>query len=177
MHGGYIGTMEAISNGANKSINKNLRLYTAVGELESLYNEYTKMTAFLKEKNFPGLVFNSGVVKHSGHSGVKAEGVTRGMQFIFKKPVIVLTRETLQKYAGTYKQKDGEEELNFSVNGDTLELNHTDSSTPLSAQTNVKFYHTGEFLEFEFQVSGEEVTVLRETFNGEMKFVKINVDK
>jgi len=61
-----------------------VRLYMAVGGFEnvSLFREWEGV---LKKRNYEGLKLNTKVLEGIGHSGSKAEGYTRGIQWVFDK--------------------------------------------------------------------------------------------
>lgn len=71
---------------AVKSRDKSLRLFMAEGELESSLPDLYKFVEFMESQQFPALSYQSKILEGIGHSGVIAEGITRGLQFVFKRP-------------------------------------------------------------------------------------------
>ena len=60
------------------------RLYVAVGEVEELRGPVTGFVDWLRDQRFPGLSWTAETVAGAGHSGVKAQGNTRGLQYLFR---------------------------------------------------------------------------------------------
>ena len=60
-----------------------VRLYMAVGGLENV-PLFKKWEEVLRSRNYSGLKLDTKVLEGIGHSGSKAEGYTRGMQWVFK---------------------------------------------------------------------------------------------
>jgi len=54
-------------------------------------------------KEVRGLEIETRVLEGSGHSGGKAEGYSRGLQFVFAKPFVAVDAAVLDQYAGTYQ--------------------------------------------------------------------------
>jgi len=61
------------------------RLYVAVGEREDLRGPVTEFTDWLGRQQYPDLTWTHEIVAGAGHSGVKAQGNTRGLQYLFRE--------------------------------------------------------------------------------------------
>lgn len=62
------------------------RMFIAVSELEELLPPVMSLVEHFRKTKYPGLTWASHVVEGARHSGVKAEGNTRGLQYVFKSP-------------------------------------------------------------------------------------------
>ena len=79
-----------------------VRLYMGVGEFEGV-TDFQKFVDHLKAQNYKGLELKSRVLDNIGHGGTKPEGYTRGLQWVFEKPAVKLSKGALDKYIGTYE--------------------------------------------------------------------------
>jgi hypothetical protein len=144
-----------------------VRLFMAVGELEQV-GSFKKFADQLKKRSYEGLRMETRVLENIGHSGTKAEGYTRGLQFVFARPSLTVAPEVLDQYIGTY-------ELNpaftakIQKESDHLVLKTPDNATVvLHAESETDFYLKGTYLFVRFkkddasQLVGMEV----EQFNG-----------
>ena len=60
--------------------------------------------SFVKRlKKYEGLQFETKVIENTGHSGNKAEGFTRGLQYVFARPSLSLDPAILKQYVGEYE--------------------------------------------------------------------------
>jgi predicted alpha/beta superfamily hydrolase len=79
-----------------------VRLFMAQGEAEGNVENFQKWTNLLKSHNYKGLEMQTRVLENTGHSGTKAEGYTRGLQWAFKRPEVQLADAVLKQYVGSY---------------------------------------------------------------------------
>jgi predicted alpha/beta superfamily hydrolase len=156
---------------AEKKLPLDARLYMAHGDLE-YPGPFERFAEHLKKRQYKGLQLQTRILDHTGHSGTKAEGYTRGLQWVFDRPSLKLSPEILNNYSGSYQ-----------VGNDTLRLvndaNRLVAITPdnnrivLDAETESDFYIKGQFLNVHFKkdesgkISGFEM----EQFEGG-RFVK-----
>ena len=180
----YILTSPAIgwSNGIINSYEKKftdpqkpIKLSMAIGGYEDV-DYFQKFVENLKEKNYPGLKLNSFVIDGIGHSGGKAEGFTRGLQFVFDKGDVFVEPDILKKYTGTYQipasfqakihLEDNHLFVDIPGNGDRI----------LYASNNTDFYIIGQYLKVHFQNDDEgNITGLQvETYDNKFFMKKVD---
>ena len=66
------------------NINKT-NLYMAIGERDSNLAGFKEALELFEQRNYNGLNYHAEIFKNMGHSSVKGNGNTRGLQFLFKK--------------------------------------------------------------------------------------------
>jgi hypothetical protein len=121
------------------------RLFMAVGELEDVAG-FQKFADQLKARNYQELSLQTRVLENTGHSGTKAEGYTRGLQFVFARPSLKLDAAILAQYAGAY-QLNPETKILLSVENDHLVAQGPDNrKVVLHAETEKDFYIPGQYL-------------------------------
>ncbi len=136
--------------------NKNLKakLFMGIGEYEQADN-FQKFSNLLEEKKFADLKFKAKVIMGAGHSGGKAEGFTRGLQFAFEKTPIQLNGNNLSNYIGDYRSTDEDtisiEAKNKNLTAHSVQL----GSVNLHAETENDFYSIGQFLLLHFKRNEE----------------------
>lgn len=79
----------------------NAKVYMAVGGYENA-GQFEEFVNLIKSRNYEGLQIDSKILDGIGHSGSKAEGYTRGLQYVFALPDIKVPEEILNTYAGNY---------------------------------------------------------------------------
>ena len=154
------------SDYAEKNSDLSANVYMVIGEYEDV-EEFMNFTDCLKKRNYSGFKLESTVVKGMGHSGQKAEGFTRGMQFVYARPSLKLPNEILDKYTGTYDVQG--KNVKFVIEDGNLVLRDMNNSRMVwNAQTSKDFYLTGayQFLHFMEDQSGKITGVKVEFFNG-----------
>ncbi len=77
--------LKHIQGFAEKVKKSNTRMYLAVGNRDSNLAGYEEALTFFKENNFKGLTYQAQVFDNMGHSSIKGNGNTRGLQFLFKR--------------------------------------------------------------------------------------------
>jgi len=154
------------------------RLFIAVGELEDLYQPVMKLVSTLRLRDFPGLTWTSHVVKGAGHSGVKADGDTRGLQFVFQRADLALAADELRPYLGTYQSTSGPTAIQVGIEDGKLRAQLADGSQSwiLSAQDQTHFYYEGSFLNVSMILGegGLATGFTAETYGKTEAFRKVN---
>lgn len=143
------------------------RLYMAIGGYENV-PMLEKFYNLLKERNYKNLSIGYNVIDGIGHSGSKADGYTRGLQFVFERPSLNLDNSLLEQYTGTYEISPG-----FSVDV-KVENGHLIANVPfsgkqvLSAESETDFYMKGQYLFVHFKKddSGKVTGFQLETYGG-----------
>jgi pimeloyl-ACP methyl ester carboxylesterase len=137
---------------ANKKLNRPVRVYMTVGDVERNRPYYESMANFFVKKNYQNVSIRSKVLENTGHSGTKGETFARGLQYIFEKPKLKLDDATLNKYVGKYAL----------ANGTSVELKNENNhlvfdfspafKDDLFAASSTEFYSTAEFLNLTFKL-------------------------
>jgi len=127
-----------------------VRLSMAVGGYEDV-DSFQKFADNLKEKNYNGLALETFVLDGFGHSGGKAEGYSRGLQYVFKIKPLILSDYILDQYVGTYQ-------INPLVKINVIkESNNLIGETPgggrlkLNAESETDFFVIGQYLKAHFE--------------------------
>ena len=136
-------------NFSKKNTGLPVRLFMAHGEMEDPA-PFLRFVDTLKKRQYAGLELQTRILDNTDHSGTKAEGYARGLQWVFARPSLKLPETILNKYAGTYL-----------VGTDTLKLigesNRLIAIAPgnnrftLDAATENDFYLKGQFLQLHFK--------------------------
>ncbi len=122
------------------------RLYIAEGGLETGLTEFKKFVISLQTQKINGLTIENKILENTGHSGGKAEGYSRGLQFAYKKNKIILPPKIFRQYCGRYQIQD-----NIIVDI-VEEKNHLIVKFPdglqftLNAETQYNLYVHGQFM-------------------------------
>jgi predicted alpha/beta superfamily hydrolase len=135
---------------AEKNSKLPVRLYIAYGGYEDAAS-FQNFIDTLKNMNFTGLEFRSNEIEGMGHSGAKAEGFSRGLQFAFSRPTIKLSDDILKQYTGTYKLAP-DIIIKIAVdNGHLLVMAPDNKKYILQAESEKDFYTKGSFNEAHFE--------------------------
>jgi predicted alpha/beta superfamily hydrolase len=140
---------------SNKNKQLPVRLFMAVGALEEV-SVFQKWEATLKSRNYSGLQLQTKVLENIGHSGTKAEGYTRGIQWAFKRAAISLSPAQLNSYVGTYVVEN--QTFRMEIEKDALVAVIGNEKLKLSAQTSQDFYYPGTFFNLHFVKEKDKVT-------------------
>ncbi len=160
---------------AGKKLDKSVRVYMTVGDVERGRPVFEKMADYFSVKQYQNVSVRSKVLENTGHSGTKGETFARGLQYIFEKPRLKLDDLALNKYAGKYQ----------FPNGGSIELKNENSQlvfyfSPtfkygLFAASPTEFYSTSEFFNVNFKSNGEKVEGLElARYNNNQFLKKIN---
>jgi len=134
----------------------NAKLFITSSEYEeemttaSLYEKFIRQ---LKASNYKGLKLETLVVEKMGHATQYSYAVSRGLQFVFSRPDIMLDSLLLNEYVGNY-------EFGMSVirSGNSIYVIIPNGKIRLHAETKDRFYVNG--------ASG--VTVFKRDINGKV---------
>ena len=127
-----------------------VRLFVAQGELEGGVPRFEKFMKLLVSRNYPGFSIRSKVLDNMGHSGGKAEGYTRGLQFVFERPSLILSSGALDQFVGKYSITDKNTITLSKKNGHLAALMPDNNIVELFAETETDFYAKGFFLSVHF---------------------------
>jgi len=121
-----------------------VKLYMAIGSYEDTVL-LQKFVDKIKSRHYEGLNMQNDVIENKGHSGAKAEGFSRGLQFVFSRPYIELNSKILGQYVGTY-QYDPENQIKIVVEKNHLTFtNPDDRKFILWAESPQDFFTKGFF--------------------------------
>ena len=160
---------------AEKNSSLPVKLFMAQGELEGGVPQFQKFVDNLKAREFKDFSMQSRILEHMGHSGGKAEGYTRGLQFVFGRPSLMLTDNILNKYTGIYEFGNGASVKMMKEKSRLIAQLPSGEKVVLYAATETNFYREGGFLNVHFRKddSGNVSGVQFEQYNGETFLKKI----
>jgi len=150
------------------------KLFMAIGEYEDVKN-FQRYTDHLKERNYNRFEIKTRILDGIGHSGTKAEGYTRGLQFAFEKIPFAVNMNSLDKYIGTYSISP-QYKINIYKENESLIANTPfNERLKLYAENEKDFFVKGQylFLHFNENESGKITGFQIEHFNGQEIFKKI----
>ncbi len=126
------------------------KVFMAIGAYENV-PEFQKFVDQLKEEKYKGFELQTKVLEGMGHSGGKAEGYTRGLQFVYEKPSLKLAADVLDQYAGEY-ELNPQVRIAIEREGDHLVGIVPDNpKIVVRAETDTDFYVVGAYLRIHFQ--------------------------
>ncbi len=105
----------------------------------------------LKAENYEGLELQTMVEEGMGHSGAKAEGYSRGLQFVYANPIVNVDPKVLDQYVGEYEINP---QFHVKVERDGNQLVGIAPGSPsmtLYAKSEKDFYTKGQYLVVHFQ--------------------------
>lgn len=149
------------------AIKQKTRAWLAWGNLET--NRDTENFAKkIAAKKFANLELGYAAVNNAGHASVNPECYTRGLQYIYAKPELQLSKHALAKLTGNYKATDENDLLNFSARDGNLLINFSDgASFTLSAASNNEFYLKGNAIDYKFTLNNQaQATSVIQYFRG-----------
>lgn len=136
----------------NKS-NPSAKLFMCIGGVERSVPAFEKLSKFLADRNYKSLQIQSRVLENTGHSGTKGEGYARGLQYVFERPSIKLSKEQINKLTGNYKAENGNDVQVKSEDSQLVIYFGSNNKYLLNAATSNDFYSTAEFLEMHFKIN------------------------
>ncbi len=87
---------------ARSGLPKPVKVFMGVGEYEDVAG-FERLAATIRGYGLAGLDLETRVIAGAGHSGAKAEGFTRGLQFAFARPCASVPPDALSRLAGEYE--------------------------------------------------------------------------
>lgn len=142
---------------AEKKLNKPVRLYMTVGDVERGRPIFEKMAAYMTDKRYQNVSIHPKVLENTGHSGTKGETYARGLQYIFERPKLKLADAVLNKYTGSYKTSNGNA-IDIKIEDNQLALYFgPNNKYSLFAATESDFYATSEFLNIHFKMNNNNI--------------------
>ena len=159
---------------ANKS-NPPAKLFMCVGGVEKSVPGFQKLTKYLDDRHYGSLQTQSKVLDNTGHSGTKGEGFARGLQFVFKRPLLQLSDAILDKYVGRYQLPNGSIAEIKRENNQLFLYSSANDKFPLFAASEKEFYSTSQFLNLKFKYDDNKNIIAAdvETFGGTVSVKKL----
>ncbi len=157
---------------SEKNTSLPVRLFIGWGSYED-QTVFQKFVDVLKSRNYKDFNLSTYEVQGCGHSGAKAYGFTKGFQFLYEKPSIIVDTTILQQYAGDYEIAPN---MIVKLN---VEDGHLVAHEPsgikiiLYSESDSDFYAKGIFLTGHFvkDQNGKVTGISVEQYNGKM-FIK-----
>jgi hypothetical protein len=150
------------------------KMFIGIGGYENV-TELQKFVDELKAKDYQHFVLESKASAGMGHSGGKAEGYSRGLQFVFARQDLRVAPAVLAAYAGDYTV-NGQNKLTLLVDNDVLVGIAPDNSRiSLKAESNTEFYVPGQFLNahIEKDAAGKVTGMTLHQYSGDVRFKKV----
>jgi hypothetical protein len=118
----------------------NAKLFTSSGGYEEEFDpvSFKKFIAQVQASKYKGLEIESLVVDKTGHGSAGPYAISRGLQFVFSKPDIILDTLLLDQYAGHYEQG-----VTIARTGNCLYMNIPGGKIRMHAASNDSFYMNG----------------------------------
>lgn len=141
-----------------KTLSHPVRVYMTIGDVERGRVPYERFANSLMAKNYPMTSIQSKVLENTGHSGTKSETFSRGLQYIFERPQLELSKESLALLGGTYQSSTGtlaevvvnEKGFYIKIGGNLL--------NGLFAASETEFYLKSEFNNISFKKENDTIT-------------------
>lgn len=112
------------------------------------------------------------MLENTEHSGTKAEGFARGLQFVFERPTMALDQKELNRCAGSYRLANGSTiNLKFENNKLVIYFN-ANNKYVLYAASEMEFYATSEYMKLHFKMDNEMVDGFELRRYGSTQFAK-----
>jgi hypothetical protein len=145
-------------NYAGKKKELPVKVFMGIGEYENV-PDFQKFVDQVKAKDYKGIELQTKVQEGMGHSGAKAEGYARGLQFVYTKPIVNIDPKVLDQYVGEY-EVNPQFHVNLEREGNQLiGIAPGSPKAAILAETEKDFYVKGQYLFIHFQKdSTEKVT-------------------
>ena len=151
---------------SDKKLTRPIKLYSAIGEFDSLMPAFDDLVSFFEKQNFKDVSFKFERLARLGHASVKGAGNTWGLHYVFSKPKLALSNEKLSRFVGQYQDKTSNSFINVSLKQDQLYLEMANRIQSLVAATEFEFYQQGGFLQVGFDVLTKPQKLTVESFSG-----------
>lgn len=142
---------------ATKKLNKPIRVYMTVGDVERGRPTYEKMADYFTNQHYQNVSLKSKVLENTGHSGTKGETFARGLQYVFEKPKLKLNNVVLNKYVGKYELPGGNSVELKNEDHHLVFYFNPNFKYELFAASENEFYSTTEFFNLYFKNEGQKI--------------------
>jgi hypothetical protein len=150
------------------------KLFIGIGGYENVAALQTFVDE-LKANNYEHFAVEMKPSAGMGHSGGKAEGYSRGLQYVFARPEVQLDPAVAASYAGTYAANPMMK-ISLVVDQGALVVIAPDNSRILmKAESETDFYVPGQFLKahIEKDAAGKVTGFMLRQYGGESMFKKV----
>ncbi len=134
-----------------------VRVFIAHGGMEPESGDIAGYVNHLRSLKLPGLELETSVIVGAGHSGGKAEGFTRGLQSVFRRPSLKLSSAVLDQYVGKYQVGPNSTISLKQHDGQLVGVSPDGEETLLLAQSEKDFYVPGRFMNVHFKTDSQNV--------------------
>ena len=131
---------------SEKKLSKPVTLSMAMGDMEGGLTGYKNWVTKFQSRGYKNVTMESRILENTGHSGTKAEGYTRGLQFAFAKPSLKLSSSVLNQYVGEYEIQPGVNIKVVQENNGLAVITPDGTKLALTAESDTDFYIKGQFL-------------------------------
>lgn len=156
-----------------KKLTRPIRLYSAIGELDSLMPAFNDLSEFFEKQNFKDISFKFERLPGLGHASLKSAGNTWGLHYVFAKPKLNLNNQQLMKFVGQYRGNTSNSLVNVLLVQGQLHLQIAAKKHPLLASTEYSFYQQGELLQVTFDSAVKPQTLAVNRFMSVENFSRI----
>jgi predicted alpha/beta superfamily hydrolase len=148
---------------AEKKLTRPIRLYSAIGEFDSLMPAFDDLSAFFEKQNFKDVSFKFERLPGLGHASLKSAGNTWGLHYVFAKPKLALSNQQLMTFVGQYRGNKSHSKINVLLEKGQLHIQIADKKHLLFASTEHNFYQQGALLQVDFDsaIKPQTLTVNR----------------
>jgi predicted alpha/beta superfamily hydrolase len=158
---------------AKKKITRPIRLYSAIGEFDSLMPAFDDLSAFFEKQNFKGVSFKFERLPGLGHASLKSAGNTWGLHYVFAKPKLALSNPQLMKFVGQYRGNQSHSQIDVLLENGQLHIQMANKKHLLFASTEQSFYQQGALLQVDFDSAVKPQTLTINRFMSVEVFTRI----
>ncbi len=153
-------------------LTKPIQLYGAVGENDGVLPGFNKLKDALEKQVIEGLEMKYELIPNVGHSASKSIGYLRGLQHLFAKQEVMLSKAQLERYAGTYEGEGGVK-VDIKVDDGRLLVNSPGGSNDyFRAMSENEFFLPGAFVTIRFDHSQKPLKLTAQLFDGDIVLTK-----
>ena len=149
---------------AAKKLTRPIRLYSAIGEFDSLMPAFDDLSAFFEKKNFKGLSFKFERLPGLGHASLKSAANTWGLHYVFAKPKLLLSKPQLIKFMGKYQSNKSNTLVEVLLEQGKLQIQIGNQKHLLFASSQYSFYQQGELFQADFSSASKPQTLTLKRF-------------
>jgi len=154
---------------------KSTKLYSAVSKLDGVFPSVKKLHNYLAQQKPVGLEMEFTTLDNLGHSGTKSIGILRGLQYLFARNEVVLSKTELELFTGTYKDIHSGLQSQVSIERGQLTVASAEGKkTNFLSIGNQQFFFKGRpHATIEFDINAEPVTMQISTTQSEQVMLKM----
>lgn len=151
-----------------------VRMYMAAGEFDGVLPGFKKAQSLFAQRQFEGLSFKTEILDKLGHSGIKANGNVRGLQYLFHRDGIALNEAQLAELVGFYKHPERDVKVEaLSQDGQLVVINPDGGKEPFLAQSATQFFQRGSHITLDFDLSKQPVELNVSFYEGQETWTKV----